>query len=149
MKKLSKPLLAGVLIISSLGLVAAVSAKPFGGGPDCWRGGQRGFNVERMADRLALNDEQRVQIAAVVDESRQQMVSLRDQMMANREQLRELSQQRPFDETAVRDAADTQGDLKANMIVLRVQRRAQINAILTDEQRAQWEWKRGKRGRYR
>ncbi|MEE4378135.1 MAG: Spy/CpxP family protein refolding chaperone [Candidatus Competibacteraceae bacterium] len=148
MKKLSKPAIAVVLIVSSLGLAATVSAKP-GGDRDCGRGGQQGFNVERIADKLDLNDEQRVQIAAVVDKSSQQMASLRDQMKANREQLRELSQQSPFDETAVRNVADTQGDLKANMIVLRAQQRAEINAILTDEQRAQWEEKRGKRGRYR
>jgi protein CpxP len=149
MKRLSKPVLAGVLIVSSLGLAATISAKPFGDGPDCERGGHRGFNVERMADRLDLTDDQRAKVEAIVDESRQQMSDLRDKMQANREQLRQLTQQSPFNETAVRNVADTQGDLKADMIVLRTQQHAEINAVLTDEQRAQWEEMRGKRGRYR
>ncbi len=41
MKKLSKPLIAGVLIVSSLGLIGAASAMPFGEGAGCWRGGHQ------------------------------------------------------------------------------------------------------------
>ena len=159
MKKLSKPLVAGVLIVSSLGLIGAASALPFGEGPGCWRGshqmgpghkfGGRGFNVDRMAEKLNLTDDQRTQIEAIMEESIQQMSDQRDRMQDNREQLRELIQQSPLNEAEVRKVADAQGDLKADMIVLRAQKRAKINTVLTDDQRAQLEERRGKRGGYR
>jgi len=155
MKKSSKLLLAGVLIVSSLGLVAAVSAKPFSEGPGCERGGHhmgsdhkygdRGFNVDRIAKKLNLTDDQRTQIEAIVEGSKQQMSDRREKMQASREQLKELIQQSPLNETEVRKVADAQGDLKADMIVLRAQQRAKINAILTDDQRIQLEDMRGKK----
>jgi len=147
MKKPSKRLLAGVLIVSSLGLVAAASAKPHGDGADCKRGGHhmgsdykhgdKGFNVDRMAKKLDLSDDQRTKIEAIIKASKQQKSDQRDKMKANREQLKELTMQSPLNEAAVRTVADAQGDLKADMIVLRVQQRAKINAVLSDEQRAE------------
>ena len=157
MKKLSKPLLAGVLIVTSLGLAATAFAKPFGEGPGCERGAHqmkpgysgRGFNVERMANKLNLTDGQSTQIKAIMEQSKQQMSDQYDKMQENRQQLRALMQQSPFNEAEVRKVADAQGDLKADMIVLRAQQHAKINTILTDEQRTQWEQMRGKRRQYR
>lgn len=159
MKKSSKALLASVLIVSSLGLVATVSAKQYGDGPNCERSGHRmgeghkhggkGFNLDRMARKLDLGDDQRTQIEAIMEASKQQMSDQRDKMQANREQLRALMMQSPLDETAVRKVADAQGDLKADMIMLRAQQRAKINAILTDEQRAELEDMGGKKRGYR
>ncbi len=132
---------------------------PFGDAPGCWRGahqmgpghkhGGRAFNVDRMAERLNLTDDQRAQIEAIMEESRQQMSNQRDKMQENREQLRALMQQSPLNEAQVRKVADAQGDLKADMIVLRAQKRAKINTVLTDDQRAQLEEMRGKRRWYR
>ena len=159
MKKLTKPLIASALIVSSLGLIGAASAMPFGEGAGCWRGGYqmgpghkysgRGFNVERMANKLDLTDDQRTQIEAIAEESREQMSDQRNKLQANLEQLRELMQQSPFNEAEVRNIADAQGDLKADMIVLRAQQRTKINAVLTDDQHAQLEKMRGKRRWYR
>ena len=142
-------LLASVLIVSSLGLLATASARPFGEGPGCWRGdhsmgpghkyGGRGFNVERLANKLKLTDDQRAQIETIIEESREQMS----------EQLRELMQQTPLNEAQVRMIADAQGDLKADMIVLRAQQQTKINTVLTNDQRAQLEEMGGKRRRYR
>ncbi len=153
MKKSSKLLLTGVLVVSSLGLAATVSAKPFE--EDCGRGGhhmgadhkygERKFDVDRMAKKLNLTDDQRTQIEAIVMGSKQQMSDQHDQMQANREQLKALMQQGPFDETEVRKVADTQGDLQADRIMQRAQQRAKINAVLTDDQRAQLEDMRGKK----
>jgi Spy/CpxP family protein refolding chaperone len=77
------------------------------------------------------------------------MSDLREELQAQREALRELTQQSVLDEAEVRNVADTQGDLKADMIVLRAQRHAKIAAILTDDQRAQLEEMRSKRRHYR
>ena len=152
MKKSFKMLLATALIASSLGMAGQVAAMPYGGGPDgCMRGGQhrgpggKGFNVERMSNRLNLTEEQRTQVQAIVDGNSEQMTDLRTRMQQNRETMRQLVQQTPFAEEEIRELADEQGDLKADMIVLRAQQRSEINAILTDEQRAQMENMRGKR----
>jgi len=159
MKKLSKPLLAGVLIVSSLGLTSITSAMPFGEESGCWRGGHqmgpghkhggRGFNVERMTEKLNLSDEQRAKVKVIVEDSKQQMSDLGEKMRENREQLRELTQQSPLNEAKVRKVVDTQSDLKADMIILRAQKRAKINAVLTGDQRAQLGQTRGKRGWHR
>lgn len=159
MKTSSKAWLASVLIVSSLGLVTTVSAKPHGDGPDCERGGHhmgagykhgdKGFNVDRMAKKLDLSDDQRTQIEAIIAASKQQKSDQRDKMQANREQIKELTQRSPLDEAAVRTVADAQGDLKADMIMLQAQQRAKIHAVLTDEQRAELEDMGGKKRGHR
>jgi Spy/CpxP family protein refolding chaperone len=154
MKKLTKSLLAMTLVVSSIGLITVVSAKPFADGPGCGRAGhhmmqgkhdgRRGPNLERLADRLDMTEQQRAEVKAILDDSRQQMVKLREQIRENRTQLRELTGQDEFDEAAVRSIADNQGDLKAETIVLRARQRHEMKAVLTDEQRVQLDemWKR-------
>lgn len=156
MKKSIKPLLAVVLVAGALGMTSHVSAMPPGDGDGgCMRGSQkmnqggkhqgRGFNVERMSRKLNLTDEQRTQVESIVEASSQQFSDIRTELQQNRASLRELSLETPLDEAKVRELADTQGDLKADMIVLRAQRRSQISAILTDEQRQQMQSMRGKK----
>lgn len=156
MKKSIKPLLVVALVAASLGTMSQISAKPYGDGyGDCMRGGQKmgprgayggkGFNIERMSQRLDLTEEQRTQVESIVEKSAQQFSDLRSELQQNRESLRELSSKTPFDEVKVRELADKQGDLKADMIVLRAQRRSQISAILTEEQREQMQYMRGRK----
>ncbi len=102
-----------------------------------------------MVDQLDLTDDQRTQIEAITEESREWMSDQRNKMQENREQLSELMQKSPLNEAEVRKVADAQGGLKADMIVLRAQKRAKINTVLTDDQRTQLEERRGKRGGYR
>lgn len=147
MKKLTKYALATTLVVSAVGLVTVVSAKPFADGPGCGRAGhhmmhgkqdgRRGPNLERLADRLDMTEQQRADTKAILDDSRQQMVKLRDQMRENRGKLRDLAGTTDFNEAAVRSIADKQGDLKAETIVLRARQRHAMQAVLTDEQRVQ------------
>ena len=157
MKTSLKAILASTLIVSSLGLVAPVSAKPSGDGPDCERArhmeathkrGEKGFNVERLAKKLELSEEQRTQIEGNMAASKQQMKDQHDKLRANRKQLRSLTMQNTLDEAALRKLADVQGDLKADMIVLRAQQRAKINGILTGEQRAKLAERDGKKRKH-
>ena len=161
MKKFAKSILVVTLLVSSVGLVTMASAKPDSDGPGCGRSshhagqGQhdrgKGRYLERLTRRLDMSDEQRAGIEAVLDNSREQMAKLRDEMRANRAQLRDLTGQSGFDEDAVRGVADKQGDLKAEMIVLRARQRSEMKALLSDEQRAQLdEMRKGKhfRGRH-
>jgi len=159
MKKLTKSIVVSALIAGALGLASMTSAMPFGEDSGCGRSdqrmgwghkrGNRGFNLDRMAKKLDLTDDQQSQIEAITADAKSQMNDLRQEMQANRKALRELTQQSLLDEAEVRNVADTQGDLKADMIVLRAQRHAKIAAILTEDQRAQLEEMRGKRRHYR
>jgi len=158
MNKSLKAGLASALIVSSLGLVAPVFAKPPGDGADCDRGrytdavnkrGDKGFNVDRMAKKLDLSDDQRTQIEGIMAASKQQIRDHHDKLRANREQLKSLMKQSPLDEAALRKVADTQGDLKADLIVLRAQQRAKIGDILSSEQRAKLADRAGKKREHR
>lgn len=155
MKTLTKSLVAGVVLASSVGLVTVVAAMPSGDGPGCGRSGHHmghgrhsgghGLKLERLADRVNATDEQRAAIRAIADGSRQQMTNLRDEIRANRGQLKELTRQTPLDEAAVRSVADKQGELKAEMIVMRARERSEMKAVLTDEQRAELDEMRGRK----
>lgn len=148
MKINTKPLVAGTVLLASLGLAATVQASPGDRGPEhCMhknhgkgygmKHGSRGFNTERMAEKLGLSEEQRTRVNAIVEESRPQIEALREKMRETRKQLREQMHTGDYNEAEVRKLADAQGDLKADMIVLRAQQRAEIRDILTEEQRKQ------------
>lgn len=134
------------LIISTAGVVSMVSASSFEDRAGCKRAadyvakgkhryGQRP-DMERLAKRLDLSEEQRAQTKAISNKYRDMKVDLRDRMRQNRSELRELTRQADFDESAIRRLAEKQGDLKAEMIVLRARQRADLGTILTGEQRA-------------
>jgi Spy/CpxP family protein refolding chaperone len=147
--------MVATLAAGSLGLVTAVSAMPPGGGPGCGQGGYRmnadqrfgapGARLERLAARLDMTEAQRAEVRAIFEGSRDEMVALREQMKANRTDIRELMYSGDFDEAAVRRIAAEQGDLKAEMIVLRARQRAEMRAVLTDEQISQLEQMRQRR----
>ena len=156
MKKLSTTALASVLALSSLGFVASSYAMPSGEGYEkCMHGkhgkgygekhGRRGFDIDRMAEKLNLSDEQRTSMQAIIDESKPEITALREKMRETRKQLKQLAHTNPYNEAEVRKLADAQGDLKAEMIVLRMQQRSKISNVLTEEQRTQMKEMREKR----
>lgn len=147
MQTLSKHLAPSSLIVAAL-MAGSVYAMPPGGGatgqPEAYATGygrhaQRGAGFERKLEQLDLTAEQRGAIRAIVDRTRPQMHELREQMRANREQLRALGQVATLDEGELRRLANVQGQLLADMIVLRTKMRSEINAVLNDEQRRQLE----------
>lgn len=148
MKRLTTILLVSSLTVGSLAATTLISASGGYGYRDCPRGehkmgrgfkhgGDGGFFNERRFENLELSDEQRTQIRALVDESRPQMREFGDKMRDNRKELRTLVQGGSPDEAEVRKLADTQGDLKAEMIVLRTKVYSDIRTVLTEEQREQ------------
>jgi len=160
MNTLLKLVLVVTLIAGSVSLTAMASAMPFGDGPGCGRAGHymgagqhpgnRGPNLERLSEKLNLTDEQRAEIKAIMGGSRQQMGELRDKLQVNRDKLRDLVRQTEFDESVVRRIADEQGDMKAEMIVLRARQRSEMRAVLNDDQLARLdEMRKGKHHRGR
>jgi len=102
-------------------------------------GGPKGLasldRMEAKLERLDLSDEQRAQVRSVIDAARPEFRKVADAVRVNRKEMRALMRSDEFDERAVRRIADRQGDLVADMIVLRGKLKSQVAAVLTPEQR--------------
>ncbi len=145
MRELSRKILVGALVAGSLATGAVCAGAPAVAGEGYQGAHAKGYgrhgnpqaHMERMAERLNLTAEQRTAMREIFDRTRPQMGELRDKLADNRQQLRTLGQGTTVDEAQVRRLADAQGQLMAEMIVLRTKMRSEINAILTEEQRQQ------------
>jgi Spy/CpxP family protein refolding chaperone len=126
----AKLLMAAALAAGVLTTVP-VLAHSFEGRGGCrqhamWNGG-----MERMAERLGLSHDQRQALDAIDDKYRPQLRSLREQMWDNGKALHAAR----AEDAKLRTLADAEGKALADMIVLRKQMRAEIDKVLTDEQR--------------
>lgn len=136
MKKLTAAILSIVLV--AMGAMF-VFAQDGAGQKDGKRGfGKRGGHHRggMMLRGLDLTDEQKAQVKAVTQASRESSKPLREQMRANRQKLQTLSESGNFDQAQVQALADEQGKLTAQMIVEKEKVKSQISAILTPEQKA-------------
>jgi Spy/CpxP family protein refolding chaperone len=157
MKKSIKTLMIATAIAGSVAAGLAYAMPPGGGGrcPDGGRGmgfGQHGMDadahVDRMAERLDLNKEQRDKVRAIVDKTRPQARELRDKLSENRKQMQTLTRQGTTKESEIRKLADNQGKLIADMIVQRSKVQGEINTVLTPEQREKMQQRFENRGRF-
>ena len=152
--------LTQTLLISSILTVSAVAAGTafagHGKGGACFHGkhmgmGHGGFDserrLERMTQKLDLSAEQQDQIKAIFDANQAERQALRENMQQNREALRNLMTTDSPNEADIRALAETQGQFKANMIVMKAKTRQAIAAVLTDEQKAKMQAMRDKRHR--
>ncbi len=98
------------------------------------RGGGKGMGM--MLRGLDLTDAQKAQIKAIHEATFESAKSLRDQMKANRDQLKTATEGGAFNESQVQAIAQQQGALHAQMIVAREKVKSQVFAILTVEQKA-------------
>lgn len=107
----------------------------FGGGPDGAFSGPV-LMMEHMADHLDLDDVQRDQVQNIVDAARPEIEALREQLRANREALSALETEDPAYSTQLNDIAVSNGQLATEATLLFTRVRSEINAVLTEEQRA-------------
>lgn len=133
MKNRSKTLIAASLL--TVGALAAVPA--FSHGNDHERGHGRGPGIERMAERLDLTEQQQMQVRTIRDQSREAMRGYRDSLHDNRQKLRELVRSGNADEAGIRELADAQGAIVADMVFERARTMQAVRAVLTPEQQAQ------------
>ena len=162
MNRMSNAMLIGMIALGSMGLAGTVHASPGKGNHEyCMHKdggkkhgmyghgmkGERGFNIERMAEHLELTGEQRSKIESIVEETRPRVKAIREQMRDNRKQLRELAAADTYDKDAVRKLADAQGALKAEMIMLRSEQKSRVRSVLTEEQRNKMQAMRDKHQR--
>lgn len=87
----------------------------------------------RMAERLGLDDTQRESIRNIADAATPEMQALRDKARANREALATLDADSP----EVQSIAISNGELATEATLLFARVRGEINAVLTEEQRAE------------
>jgi Spy/CpxP family protein refolding chaperone len=114
-----------------------------GGMQDQGSGGMMGRRMGRMmgdmqggmAEMLELTSEQRAEMGKLRQQFLPKMGELRGRMQATHEQLHALMQGGGTDQAAIGELADQKGDLMAEMIKLRAANHAQMQALLTDEQR--------------
>lgn len=88
--------------------------------------------IERMAEHLDLDDVQRDSLENIINAARPELDALRAQLRANHEALRELDVNDP----EVQNIAISNGELATEGTLLLTRIRSEIDAVLTDEQRA-------------
>jgi len=92
--------------------------------------------MDRMMDRLELNDAQRQSIEKIVGSQRDQMRTTRKSMQDIRKALRDQVSADNYDPAKVRQLADAKAKLMADMTVQRTETMHQIRQQLTPEQLA-------------
>lgn len=137
-------------VIMLLATSMAASAQGFDGSPEM-RGkfADPERLVEHMTRRLELDDDQQQALENVVDAAAPEMNALRESARANRDAIRELDVNDPDYDAKLSNLARENGELASTATLLHGRLRAEINALLTPEQRetlANMPKRGGKRG---
>lgn len=90
------------------------------------------MRIERLARHLELDDVQRETVENILDAAKPELDALRERLRANHEALRDLDSSDP----EVQNIAISNGELATEGTLLITRIRGEINAVLTDEQRA-------------
>lgn len=96
-----------------------------------------GSRIERMAQRLNLTEEQTKQVRAIKEKYRPDMRKLADRKRDTRRQLREVMHADNVDQDKVKKLARKMGGLTTEKIILHGKKKAEINKVLSKEQREQ------------
>lgn len=92
---------------------------------------QPGLMIQRMADRLELDDDQRQSVQNIMSAARPEIEALREQLRANHEALQSLGP----DDPELQNIAMSNGALATEGTLLFARIRSDIDAVLTDDQR--------------
>lgn len=136
MKKIIFGIAAAVILIAGSVFVIAQRSSGkgghgFGHGPDGHRGG-----IEMALRGLDLTDEQKVKVKEITEAAKTTVGPLMEQTRANHDKIRSLGTDGKFDQAQIEALAAEQGNLTAKMIVEKEKVKAQIFALLTDDQKA-------------
>jgi len=133
---MKRPIIGSVvLVIMMMTSIYVAQALSFGGPPEDGPAVNVERRVERMAEALGLSDTQKEQLTAVLQAEQTKNAPLRQQLVTNRQQLKQATQAATFDEAAVKTIADSQAQIISQLIVSHASTRSQINALLTPDQR--------------
>jgi Spy/CpxP family protein refolding chaperone len=140
---ISSVLAASMLTIGSAGIVHAYGGP--GGGPEYCehhRSVHRAEHDDRMTfmmNQLDLDRQQRDAISKIKDEQAKKTEARMDEMMKIRNAMREQARAEKYDAAKVRELADAQAKLMADMMVERVETMNRIREQLTKDQAARME----------
>jgi len=150
--------LSSILAVAVLGLLAAGvgNARPYGerdherhhsGGEH--HGMQRGGDLRHLLKRLDLSEEQRDQIFELKHAQRPAMRDKVKELRQGRSALRAAAMAKDYDARQVRQLADAQAKLIADLMVMRTETFHRIYGLLTPEQQQKLaEWKDKRRGHF-
>lgn len=89
-----------------------------------------------LAEKLDLTPDQRDKIGKIMDDARPKMRSLMFEMMDSHKQMKSMMHANDkVDDSKLRQLADQQGKLMADMMYITMKSRTDMLAVLTDEQR--------------
>lgn len=88
----------------------------------------------KMASKLGLNDEQKIQLQTLKKDTRDKIKSLRHEKCALRQEIRQLDPSASEYTEKLADVANRQAELTRQMIIAKGNKRQQITLILTPEQ---------------
>jgi Spy/CpxP family protein refolding chaperone len=132
MKKITLGILMMALIIAGgIFALANKSSRNFSERRDEFR--ERMFS--RIASDLKLSEEQKSQAKQVLEDSKSRVEPLMQQMDENRKQIKEFGTDGVYNEQKVQEMANTQADLMKQLFIEKEKGKAQLFAILNDEQR--------------
>lgn len=138
--------LGSVLAATTLGLLGTgvVSARPYGHCDGVFSGRHaayqrhgmhRGGPLRHFMKRLDLTEEQRDQIFEIRHAQRPAVREKMKELRKGREALRDAAMAETYDPDAVRELAEQQAKIQAELIVMRNATRNQIYGLFTAEQR--------------
>lgn len=145
MKKIILIAAAAILVVGGSIFVFAQKAShkdehKFGGR------GHHGGGPAMMLRGLDLTDEQKAQVKEIVEASRTNVEPLMTQLRDGHKKIAELGTDGKFDQATVETVANEQAAVMAKLIVEKEKAKAQVFALLTDEQKAKAAEKRAKFG---
>ena len=128
---------AALLIAGSIFVIAQKVGNKDGRGFGPGHGRDGGFGIALRG--LDLTDEQKAKVKEIMESGRANAEPLIEQMRDNHEKISVLGTDGKFNQAQVEALAAEQGNITAKMIVEKEKIKAQIFAILTDEQKAKAE----------
>lgn len=133
-----KKIIIGIIAVAVLatGAIFVVAQKRANGGGGHGFGHGRGDKMGMALRGLDLTDEQKAKVKEIMESNKAALEPTMSAMKENRSKLHDLSKDGTFDQAQVEALANEQGDLVAKTIVQKESVKAQIFAILTDEQKA-------------
>lgn len=93
--------------------------------------------LNRIADRLNLTEQQRAEIRQILEEAKPRVQPLLLEAKATHQQIKELGRDGVYNEAKVQELAARQANTIRQLIVEKEKVKAQIFAVLNEEQRAQ------------
>jgi Spy/CpxP family protein refolding chaperone len=143
---------AGLALAAGALFAMQATARPGGGRPgEC--GGGHGMGIERLerkVDRLGLDEKTRASAYGVIDQARVEERSLRSELRAARERMKELLAVDAPDLAAVEAQSDAIGQLETALDKIRLRSLVAIRGLVTPEQWQQLQQRkhdhRGRRG---